>query len=62
MGTLRSLTDHSGLVINGILLGQPAEQDGMYVWDDSSLPNGELDENGIIIIKELDDFDQIISP
>lgn len=28
---------------------RPAEQDGMYVWDDSSLPNGELDGDGNLI-------------
>lgn len=51
MGTLRSLTDHSGLVVNGVLLGQPVEIDGdpaTFEWDDSAFPNAWLDAEGTI--------------
>ena len=66
MGTLRSydieiVTDEmgnetkiylaQGLVVNGILLGEPLELDGdsgSAEWDDSALPNGTIDRAGII--------------
>jgi hypothetical protein len=49
MGTLRSTTDHSGLVVNGVILGEPVEIDGnpeTYEWDDSAFPQGEIDAEG----------------
>jgi hypothetical protein len=49
MGTLRSTTDHSGLTVNGVLLGEPVEIDGnpeTFEWDDSAFPNGEIDADG----------------
>jgi hypothetical protein len=49
MGTLRSTADHSGLTVNGVLLGEPVEIDGnpeTYEWDDSAFPNGEIDADG----------------
>jgi hypothetical protein len=49
MGTLRSTTNHSGLVVNGVILGEPVEIDGnpeTYEWDDSAFPNGEIDADG----------------
>jgi hypothetical protein len=55
MGTLRSTTDHSGLTVNGVLLGEPVEIDGnpeTYEWDDSAFPNGEIDADGSIILDE----------
>lgn len=48
MGTLRSLTDHSGRTVNGVLLGQPVERAGVYAWDDSALPGGWLNDDGTI--------------
>ena len=66
MGTLRSydieiVTDEmgnetkiylaQGLVVNGILLGEPIELDGdsgSAEWDDSTLPNGTIDRAGIV--------------
>jgi hypothetical protein len=59
MGTLRSKFNHSGLVINGVTLGQPpilAEDltepqtisDAFFIWDDSMLPTGELLEDGTL--------------
>jgi hypothetical protein len=55
MGTLRSTTDHSGLTVNGVLLGEPVEIDGnleTFEWDDSAFPNGEIDADGSIILDE----------
>jgi hypothetical protein len=49
MGTLRSTADHSGLTVNGVLLGEPVEIDGnpeTFEWDDSAFPNGEIDADG----------------
>jgi hypothetical protein len=61
MGTLRSATDHSGMVVNGITLGQPAQDmddDGQpfgeYKWDDSRLPTGEIDDAGVITVDETE--------
>jgi hypothetical protein len=62
MGTLRSATDHTGLVVNGVRLGEPVrdvddnEQPvGEYRWDDARLPNGEIDDNGEITVDEVDE-------
>jgi hypothetical protein len=55
MGTLRSTADHSGLTVNGVLLGEPVEIDGnpeTFEWDDSAFPNGEIDADGSIILDE----------
>ena len=55
MGTLRSTTDHSGMIVNGVILGQPVEVDGnpdTYEWDDSAFPNGEIKADGTIIVDE----------
>ena len=51
MGTLLSTTDHTGLEVNGVLLGWANEIEGdvvTYAWDDSMLPNGTLDAEGNI--------------
>jgi hypothetical protein len=62
MGTLRSMTDHSGMVVNGITLGEPArdmddndEPVGEYRWDDSRLPNGVISDSGEITVDEEDE-------
>jgi hypothetical protein len=61
MGTLRSDSDHSGLMFNGITLGQPArdmddndEPIGEYRWDDSRLPNGVVEDDGTITLDETE--------
>jgi YD repeat-containing protein len=60
MGTLRSATDHTGMVVNGITLGQPVQDvddDGEpfgYRWDDGRLPTGEIDESGVITVDETE--------
>ena len=66
MGTLRSydieiVTDEmgnetkvylcQGLVVNGVILGEPIEKDGdpnTVEWDDSAFPNGTIDRAGIV--------------
>jgi hypothetical protein len=61
MGTLRSTTDHTGMVVNGITLGQPVqdvdddgEPLGEYGWDDGRLPTGEIDDAGVITVDETE--------
>jgi hypothetical protein len=57
MGTLRSLTNHSGMEVNGVILGDPVELDddpATFEWDDSRFPNGEIDVEGNITIDEVD--------
>jgi len=68
MGTLRSQTNHTGLVVNDVTLGDPiapVRPDGspaqpgdsmadlFWAWDDSALPTGELLADGTIL---ADDF------
>jgi hypothetical protein len=63
MGTLRSYDIEidpetgaktylaQGLVVNGVLLGEPIEIDGdpgSAEWDDSAFPNGTIDGAGIV--------------
>jgi hypothetical protein len=66
MGTLRSKFNHSGLVINGITLGQPPilAEDltdpqtisyAFFIWDDSALPTGEISKDGSVILDETVD-------
>jgi hypothetical protein len=63
VGTLRSKFNHSGLVINGITLGQPpilvedltepqAISDAFFIWDDSALPTGEISKDGSVVLDE----------
>jgi hypothetical protein len=59
MGKMRSTTDHTGMEVNGITLGQPArhvnendEPVGEYRWDDSRLPSGVITDEGEIIVDE----------
>jgi hypothetical protein len=66
MGTLRSETDHTGLMVNGVALGQPArdvddnEQPiGEYRWDDSRFPDGLLDAEGVLTPDEVDDGEEL---
>ena len=54
MGTIRSSSSSAqGLEINGIVFGQPVENHGEFLWDDSMLPNGIIDEEGNITIDEI---------
>lgn len=55
MGTLRSSTDHTGLYLEDykIKLGDPAiDENGQYLWDDSIIPNGVIDESGEITVTD----------
>lgn len=54
MGTLRSLVDHSGLVVNETALGSASLcqcEPPVFSWDDGALPNGEI-VDGVIILDE----------
>jgi len=64
MGTLRSASDCSSLIVNGIILGDPTftdeipSQDAkpvLFAWDDSRLPNGVIGDDGSITLDETDD-------
>lgn len=61
MGTLRSSTNHSGMEVNGITLGEPASDTdandkpvGKYCWDDSRLPTGEISNDGTITTDDME--------
>jgi hypothetical protein len=65
MGTLHSNYNHSGLVINNITLGDPAQEcdeegnvieNSGYSWDHPQFPNGTIEENGSIIIDQEDEL------
>jgi hypothetical protein len=65
MGTLRSSSDCSGLLVNGITLGEPTFTDVvlsldpdplLFAWDDPRLPNGVIEDEGTITIDETDDM------
>jgi hypothetical protein len=63
MGTLRSMTDHGGMIVNGITLGEAArdtDDEGMlidgseYRWSDTLLPDGEITSDGEIVVDEME--------
>jgi len=61
MGTLRSTFNHTGMEVNGILLGEPArdiDDDnnpvGEYRWDDGRLPSGEISVDGDITVDDME--------
>lgn len=49
MGTLRSTVNWSEMTVNGVLLGDPAWDDPMYLWDHPWLPNGEITDTGEVV-------------
>lgn len=58
MGTVRSFTDHTGMVVNGITLGDPVELDDdptTFEWDDHRIPNGDIDAEGNITVDVASD-------
>jgi hypothetical protein len=63
MGTLRSASDCSGLVVNGVTLGDPTFTDEMhtdadpilFAWDDSRFPSGVIEDDGSVTLDETDD-------
>lgn len=53
MGTLKSYFNHTGLTVNGILLGEPVEIDGdpsTFEWNDHRIPDGWVDQDGSVTI------------
>ncbi|MDI1290667.1 MAG: hypothetical protein PSX37_12050 [bacterium] len=62
MGTLRSMTDHSGEVINDVVLGEsinpdfPAGTPCGFAWDDARLPNGRIKSDGSIVLDQPEDL------
>lgn len=59
MGILRSDSDHMGLRVGKVTLGQAArdvDADGKpvgeYRWDDGRIPNGVINEDGTITLTE----------
>ena len=50
MGTLRSLHDMTGTQLPTIILGQPLRDGDWFLWDDSVIPNGVIDEDGTITV------------
>jgi hypothetical protein len=49
-----------GMVVNGVILGDPVELDGNPLtaeWDDSMFPNGTIDKTGKITPDEDDALD-----
>jgi hypothetical protein len=64
MGTLRSASDCSGLVVNGVTLGEPTFTDEvpsldpdplLFAWDDPRLPSGVIEDDGTITLDEQED-------
>ena len=68
MGTLRSKTNRTGLVVDGVTLGDapitlidgsaPQEGDTVselwFIWDDPAFPNGVVTADGTIIHDHLE--------
>ena len=55
MGCLRSTTDLTGLVVDGVTLGDPVELDDdptTWEWDDHRIPTGEILADGTIVPDE----------
>ena len=57
MGTLTGTTNWQGKEVNGIALGNPVLlESGLLAWDDGSLPDGTLDQNGDITLTAMDNL------
>lgn len=65
MGTLRSASDCSDLIINNVTLGEPTFtdvmpplEDGplMFAWDDPRLPSGVIEDDGAITLDQTDEL------
>jgi hypothetical protein len=65
MGTLRSQTNHAGMQVSGITLGEAAREidnngqaikSSDYRWDDARLPNGLIEDDGTVTPDETDDM------
>ena len=42
MGTIRANSDVTGMAVNGITLGPPVLDGGVYYWDDPRVPDLDL--------------------
>lgn len=49
MGQLTSAIDFSGFTVNGVILGHPATDGDLYVWDSGGLPDGTLEADGTVV-------------
>jgi len=61
MGTLTSTFNHTGMEVNGVLLGEPArdvdvddDPVGEYRWDDGRFPSGEISVDGEITVDDME--------
>jgi len=55
MSRLWSHTNHTGLVVDGIVLGDPIELDeDPWEWDDNRIPSGEILADGTIVPEAVD--------
>jgi hypothetical protein len=59
MGSLRSYSDCSGIVVNGVLLAEPTftdrndpEAESLFLWDHHLFPTGIILDDGTIQIDE----------
>lgn len=55
MGRLRSNTNHTGMMVGDVQLGDPVELDDdptTLEWDDHRVPTGEILADGTILLDE----------
>ena len=56
MGTLRTTLNHAGLVVNGVILGDPAEPT-YKTYDHPLIPNGQIADDGTVLVYDTVDTD-----
>jgi hypothetical protein len=57
MGTLSSINNWSGYMYGATLLGDPViTEQGIYMWDDSSLPTADIEADQIVLTDPLAGF------
>jgi hypothetical protein len=42
MGQIKSTSDLTGMIINDIILGNPARDGDYYIWDDDRIPSIDI--------------------
>jgi hypothetical protein len=62
MGILRSMSDHSELIVRDVILGfgardmdENGDPFGEYRWEHPRIPNGVIDDSGTITLDEAED-------